>query len=72
MTEYRCTVCHKPTDRSNLVVRRIGYYLMGARGRMIKSRTDGWLCAKCLKADPIFSRTALTDSPGHPGPRDRS
>lgn len=68
-TIYKCMSCGKTTPREKLTVKRAIFAVMGAGGRIKRSRTLGFLCPKCLDADPDYNRVALDDAPGHPGRR---
>lgn len=66
---YTCMKCKTECERDDLTVKRSVFARMGAGGRVIKSRTLGFLCPSCLAGDRDFNRVALDDAPGHPGRR---
>lgn len=61
---YTCSSCQRPTDRKDLVVKRITFLEMGKGGRQIKSRTVGWICGDCLEQDPAWNMEPFQESPG--------
>lgn len=65
---YFCTVCGKRTQRSQLTVKRAIYAEMGRGGKVIRSRTTGWLCSTCRTADPDWRQDVYSDAPGWQAP----
>lgn len=55
LTERPCSKCGNSFDRDELTVKRIAFYKFGKNGKMIKSRTVGWLCPGCLQSDGHWS-----------------
>lgn len=63
MTDYVCSTCHTPTDRSLLTVKKVHFLEMGERPITFKTRTESWLCPKCLVKDPTWNLEKW-DAPG--------
>lgn len=60
---YKCTDCGKMTPRDKLLTKKVSFSTLGSDGKMIKSRTVGWLCFPCVKKDPTYNIPEY-DSPG--------
>lgn len=56
--EYKCTKCHKPTPREQLVVKKIMFLGMGAGGRTMRTRVRDWLCPQCVTKDNDWRQPA--------------
>jgi len=46
------------------MVKRVQFREMGARGKVIMTRTLAWLCRPCLGRDAEWGRPAFTAAPG--------
>lgn len=69
--DYSCTRCGTPTEREDLVVKRVRFSKMGRGGALLRSRTAGWLCSKCLEDDPDWNAEKLASAPGMKGTKIR-
>lgn len=60
--EYKCTICgaapglSETESRDLLTVKKVSFLEMGLGGRTLRSRVVGWLCPRCVKADPDYQR----------------
>jgi len=53
---YGCTNCGAQTQRDLLMVKKVVFLEMGEGARTHRSRVVGWLCPKCVAADPDWNR----------------
>lgn len=63
-TDYRCMSCGRETLRELLTVKKVVFAAMGAGGKIVKSRTLGYLCDECIKNDPEYQLEAYKSAPG--------
>jgi hypothetical protein len=65
---YVCGVCGRAVGRENLVVQRTQFLEMGINGKLLKTRTRGWICRNvennCLDKDAEWKADRYTGSPG--------
>lgn len=67
--DYTCMCCNQLKAREELTTKRAVFYAMGRAGRMVRSRTIGFICSVCLEQDPHWTRRSRVDSPGMKGTR---
>jgi len=67
--DYRCSVCQQAKPRADLVAKKISFQEIGRGGKVLKTRTQGWVCKTCVLEDPDWNKRALIDSPGMKGTR---
>lgn len=67
-TEYLCTNCGQYTERELLTVKKVVFTEMGSGGKVLKSRTIGWLCNDCIEDDEHYNLDAYTTAPGLKSP----
>lgn len=63
--EYVCGKCGNSTPRDLLTVKKVLFVEMGAGGKTIRARVDGWLCPPCVKDDTHWNL------PSHRQPEER-
>lgn len=63
MIDYSCTKCGTRTGRELLTVKKVHFLEIGAGAKTVKTRTEAWLCPRCLVADPIY-KLERWDAPG--------
>lgn len=67
--KYKCSVCGAEKKREpgkhveGLTIKRVQFAQIGYKGRLLRSRTIGWLCDPCRESDEDWNRTRL-DTPG--------
>jgi hypothetical protein len=67
-SDYKCSVCKRPTERILLVAKKAVFSPLGPGAKTIKSRTLAWLCDECLPKDEDFQREAHSGAPGLKSP----
>lgn len=66
MPEYKCTLgCQQPKARDELSVKKAVFQKLGPGGRIIRSRSVGWICDTCRELDPDYLREPWSESPGN-------
>lgn len=63
-TEYKCTVCNRETLRELLTAKKVVFSVMGAGGKVLRSRTIGHLCNECIEKDEHYNLEAFKSAPG--------
>lgn len=66
--KYICSRCQREVGRANLVVQRVQYLEIGVSGKLLKTRTTGWVCRDvedaCLDKDPHWTADRYRGTPG--------
>lgn len=66
--KYVCSKCQREVGRENLVVQRVQFLTIGVNGKLLKTRTVGWVCRNvenaCLDTDPNWLAERYTGTPG--------
>lgn len=69
--EYVCDLCGKRWPRADrdMVAAKVAQFRdIGEGGKVIKSRTVGWLCKQpCMENDPQYQLPSMGASPGFRG-----
>lgn len=63
-SRYVCMECRQETPRDKLTVKQAVFKVIGKGGRVIRSRTTGFLCPPCLEQDDDWNRKPYDDAPG--------
>lgn len=61
--DYVCSACKTDTPRSELTSKIATFKQVGSGGKVIKTRTIGWLCPTCLASDAHWQIEKF-DGPG--------
>lgn len=70
-SEYKCRgpgSCGRHTERELLTVKKVVFTVMGAGGKVLKSRTVAWLCDECVEKDPEYTSEPYANAPGLKSP----
>lgn len=63
--EYKCTNCGQKCERDQLVTVQVRFYELGSNGKLLKTRTIGWLGKDCcLEKDGIWQAPKHVLAPG--------
>lgn len=67
-TQYKCAEpplgCGRETLRDLLTVMKVVFTEMGQGGKILRSRTVGWLCDECVEKNDYWNLQAFTSAPG--------
>lgn len=51
----KCTRCGKEENRSNIVVLKVAFHLLGKSSLQVRSRNTDWLCPECCGSSPEWN-----------------
>jgi hypothetical protein len=61
--DYRCGICGKEFARDMLVTKKVYFQELGVNPKIVKVRTEDWLCPGCVVKDKAW-RKERHEAPG--------